>query len=317
MARRTDGRRAWPELRARRRSVGAAGAAGSRHDFGLCARARLSRSAERPAETSRQLHRVPLRRRGQGVRGHRSGHGKAARRGRRRRAGWASTPTSCRAAHGSWLFLGEIYTTLDLPADPPHANRCGTCARCLAVCPTDAFPAPYRLDATRCISYLTIEHKGSIPHELRPLMGNRIYGCDDCLAVVPMESFRPRHDARGVAGPRRSDGAAPRGAGGAGRRGVPADVRRLADQAHRARPVRAQCAERDWQFRRSRVTGARRAAGRRSQPSGRRGRALGCRAAYRTVPGPASGVTAPASTFPLSCAGVAAKSRTNTVERSC
>lgn len=104
--------------------------------------------------------------------------------------GWTGKHTNMVSrTHGSWLFLGEIYTTLEIPADPPHENRCGTCARCLAVCPTDAFPAPYRLDATRCISYLTIEHKGPVPVELRPLMGNRIYGCDDCLAVCPWNRF--------------------------------------------------------------------------------------------------------------------------------
>ncbi len=104
--------------------------------------------------------------------------------------GWQGKHTNLVSRrHGSWLFLGEIYTTLALPPDPPHEDRCGTCTRCLRVCPTDAFPAPYRLDATRCISYLTIEHAGPIPHALRPLMGNRIYGCDDCLAVCPWNRF--------------------------------------------------------------------------------------------------------------------------------
>jgi epoxyqueuosine reductase len=104
--------------------------------------------------------------------------------------GWQGKHTNLVSRrHGSWLFLGEIYTSLEVPPDQPHTDRCGTCSRCLAVCPTGAFPAPYRLDATRCISYLTIEHRGPIPLELRPLMGNRIYGCDDCLAVCPWNRF--------------------------------------------------------------------------------------------------------------------------------
>jgi epoxyqueuosine reductase len=90
---------------------------------------------------------------------------------------------------GSWLFLGAIFTTLELPADEAERDYCGTCRSCLDICPTDAFPAPYRLNARRCISYLTIEHKGPIPRELRAPIGNRIYGCDDCLAVCPWNKF--------------------------------------------------------------------------------------------------------------------------------
>ena len=104
--------------------------------------------------------------------------------------GWQGKHTNLVSrAHGSWLFLGEVFTTLELPRSPPRGGQCGSCTRCLDACPTDAFPAPYRLDATQCISYLTIEHTGPIPVALREKMGNRIYGCDDCLAVCPWNRF--------------------------------------------------------------------------------------------------------------------------------
>jgi len=137
--------------------------------------------------------------------------------------GWQGKHTNLVSRQfGSWLFLGAIFTTLDLPPDAAEDDHCGNCHACLDICPTAAFPAPYRLDARRCISYLTIEHKGVIPRELRAPIGNRIYGCDDCLAVCPWNKFAVAgHEAKLAA---RAELRAPR----------LADLARLDDAAFRA-----------------------------------------------------------------------------------
>jgi len=104
--------------------------------------------------------------------------------------GWQGKHTNLLSRDfGNWVFLGAVFTTVDLPVDAPEQEHCGSCRKCLDVCPTSAFPAPFQLDARRCISYLTIEHKGPVDPDLRPLLGNRIYGCDDCLAVCPWNKF--------------------------------------------------------------------------------------------------------------------------------
>lgn len=109
--------------------------------------------------------------------------------------GWEGKHTLTLTRQGSWFFLGELYTDLPFASDPPQAGHCGNCQSCIDICPTRAIPAPYQLDARRCISYLTIEHRGAIPVELRPLIGNRIYGCDDCQLACPWNRFARQADA--------------------------------------------------------------------------------------------------------------------------
>ena len=165
--------------------------------------------------------------------------------------GWQGKHTNLVSREfGSWLFLGAIFTDLDFPADAAEADHCGQCRACLDACPTSAFPAPYQLDARRCVSYLTIEHKGTIARELRPLIGNRIYGCDDCLAVCPWNKFA-RIGREAKLAQRDDLAAAPLAELAAlDEAGFRAPVRRRADQARGLRALPAQCDDRDRQLRR-------------------------------------------------------------------
>jgi epoxyqueuosine reductase len=177
--------------------------------------------------------------------------------------GWQGKHTNLVSREfGSWLFLGEIYCDLELAPDPQETDRegvdlCGSCQRCLDVCPTDAFPAPYRLDARRCISYLTIEHKGHIPREFRAAMGNRVpsgHGQPHLRlrrlpGRLPLEQVRPARGRSRSAAPRRTHRTSPGRPGGARRCRLPPGLRRLAHQAHRPRQISAQRADRHRQQR--------------------------------------------------------------------
>ena len=185
--------------------------------------------------------------------------------------GWQGKHTNLVSReHGSWLFLGAIFTTAELPPDAPEADHCGSCRRCLDVCPTAAFPAPYQLDARRCLAYLSIEHKGHIPAEFRRAMGNRVFGCDDCLAVCPWNKFaaaarearfhaRAETDNPPLAELLQLDDAR-----------LPRALCRHAREAHRPRPLPAQRADRRRQLRRRQPAAARRGAARRCLAAGAR-----------------------------------------------
>ena len=151
---------------------------------------------------------------------------------------------------GTWFFLAEILTTLELPTDEPVEDRCGTCERCIKACPTGAITAPHRLDARRCISYLTIELKGSIPLELRPLIGDRIFGCDDCLDVCPWNRFAQVSHETAFSARKSTTGMALRDYLRTERRGVSPAFRKFTDQTNQAARLSSQCMRRLGQCRR-------------------------------------------------------------------
>ena len=164
--------------------------------------------------------------------------------------GWQGKHTNMVSREfGSWLFLGAIFTASDLPRDEPTAIIAAPARACQDICPTAAFPAPYKLDARRCISYLTIENKGPIPHEFRKAIGNRIYGCDDCLAVCPWNKFAQEGREAKLAARAELRAPSSGGTGAARRWRVSRAVCKVAGQAHRPRPFYSQRADCDRQLR--------------------------------------------------------------------